>query len=74
MTIAQKIELTVKGMTCQGCVNAVTRVIKRVDSAATVKIDLASGRVEALTSAPGDDLAKAINTGGYEATARHESI
>ena len=74
MTSARNIELTVKGMTCQGCVNAVTRVIKRVDPEATVRIDLASGRVEALTSSPVDDLAKAISAGGYEATARHEPV
>ncbi len=74
MSSAQPIELNVKGMTCQGCVNAVTRVIKRVDPAATVRIDLASGRVEALTSATGDLLAKAISAGGYEAVARHEPV
>ena len=74
MSRAQNIELTVKGMTCQGCVNAVTRVIKRVDPDATVRIDLASGRVAALTSAPVDDLTKAISSGGYEATARHEQV
>ncbi len=33
------------GMTCQGCVNAVTKALKRLDPAAAVSVDLGSGRV-----------------------------
>ena len=38
-------ELIVKGMTCGGCVKAVTRALQGQDKAAVVDVDLASGRV-----------------------------
>ena len=70
MSEAKTITFDVKGMTCQGCVNAVTRIVKRADPAAEVKIDLASGRADVVTSLPGDQIAQAIGKGGYEAAAR----
>ena len=62
-----KVELQVSGMTCQGCVNSVTRVIHKADPRARVSIDLSSGRVEAVTSASAEHLAQAISTAGYDA-------
>jgi copper chaperone len=62
-----KVVLKVTGMTCQGCVNSVERLIKRADPQAQVAIDLKSGRVEANTSAAADALTKAISAAGYEA-------
>ncbi len=62
-----KVVLNVTGMTCQGCVNSVERLIKRADPQAQVAIDLKSGRVEANTSAAADALTKAISAAGYEA-------
>ena len=38
-------ELQVRGMTCDGCANAVRRSIGKVAPAARVEIELASGRV-----------------------------
>ena len=35
----------VGGMTCDGCIKAVTRAIKRLDPAAQVQVDLTGGRV-----------------------------
>ena len=70
MTEAQPIIIDVKGMTCQGCVNAVTKIVKRADPQANVKIDLASGRADVKTSAAPEVIAKAISAGGYEARAR----
>jgi copper chaperone len=61
--------LDVKGMTCQGCVNSVTRIIKRNDANALVSVDLPSGRVTAQTGAPADELAAALSAGGFEAKA-----
>lgn len=40
------ITLTVEGMTCMGCVASVEKALKKLDPAARVEIDLASGRVE----------------------------
>ncbi len=62
-----KIVLQVTGMTCQGCVNSVERIVKKTDPQALVSIDLKSGRVEADTSATADLMAKAISAAGYEA-------
>jgi copper chaperone len=70
MSEAKAIVVDVKGMTCQGCVNAVTKIVKRADPQAEVKIDLASGRADVTTSAAPEAIAKAINAGGYEAVAR----
>lgn len=70
MSEQKAIVLDVKGMTCQGCVNAVTRIIKKNDPQADVKIDLQSGRVEAQSALAADALAKAISAAGYEAQAK----
>ena len=66
MSEARHVELAVTGMTCQGCVNAVTRIIKRIDPAANVRVDLPTGKVEAETAAAAEALAKAVSAGGYE--------
>lgn len=63
------IVLTVEGMTCSGCSAAVERVIRRVDPAAGVKVDLATGRVEVETSAEATRLAEAVTAAGYGAKA-----
>ena len=38
-------DIIVTGMTCGGCVKAVTRAVQAKDSGATVAIDLPSGKV-----------------------------
>ena len=63
---AARIELNVRGMTCVGCVAAVTRIIKRIDPTATVSADLAAGKVVATTVATRRALADAVTAGGYE--------
>lgn len=67
MAQAEKLVFSVKGMTCGGCAEAVKRVIRKSDPAADVSVDLASGRVEALTSGKASELAAAITKAGYEA-------
>jgi len=69
MSEARAIVLNVTGMTCQGCVNSVTRIVKRADPAAEVVIDLATGRLEATTAASAQRLAEAITAAGYGAQA-----
>lgn len=70
MAEAKTIVIDVKGMTCQGCVNAVTKIVKRADPQADVKVDLAAGRADVKTAVAGEVIAKAIAAGGYEASAR----
>lgn len=64
------IELNVKGMTCEGCVAAVTRIVKKVDPQAEVKIELASGKVDIQSGVDAGVLTAAIEKGGYEAQPR----
>ncbi|HEY8564781.1 MAG TPA: heavy-metal-associated domain-containing protein [Beijerinckiaceae bacterium] len=61
--------MQVEGMTCQGCVDAVTRVIKRLDPGAEVSVDLAHGRVSVTTEAQSLDVAMALTKAGYDAHA-----
>jgi copper chaperone len=67
MSERRDVHLEVKGMTCQGCVNAVTRIVQRKDPSAQVKIDLAAGRLDGVAEIDADALAKAISAAGYEA-------
>jgi copper chaperone CopZ len=59
--------LAVRGMTCVGCVNAVTRVLARVAGAANVRVDLDAGRADIDGSAAADDLVAAVRKAGFEA-------
>jgi copper chaperone len=61
--------MQVEGMTCEGCVTAVTKAVQRLDPSATVDVDLAHGRVHVTTKAQSLDVAQALNAAGYEATA-----
>lgn len=61
----QAITLAVKGMTCQGCANAVTRVIQRLDPAAKVTVDVPGGQASITSSKPAQDFANALSSAGY---------
>jgi copper chaperone len=64
----EKITLDVIGMSCQGCVGSVTRVLKATPGVETVDVKLVPGRADVTfdpsrTSA--DDLKRAIEDAGY---------
>ncbi|MBL0404829.1 heavy-metal-associated domain-containing protein [Microvirga aerilata] len=61
--------MQVEGMTCQGCVNSVTKAVQRLDPSATVEVDLEHGRVHVVTQAQSVEVARAIDAAGFEATA-----
>jgi copper chaperone len=61
------ITLLVGGMTCGGCVAAVTKSIRRVDATAGVQADLASGRVTVLSDGDPRALAAAVEKAGFTA-------
>ena len=63
------IELTVADMTCKHCVGRVTAAVHAVDPAATVNIDLASGKVRIDSTAAVAPLVAAIDDAGYPVTA-----
>ena len=60
-----KAELTVTGMTCQGCVNAVKRAIKRLDPDAEVAVDLGSGKVTVEGAPSRAALTQAVEAAGF---------
>ncbi len=61
--------MRVEGMTCQGCVNSVTKAIQRLDPGASVDVDLEHGRVHVVTKAQSVEVAQALDAAGYEAHA-----
>jgi copper chaperone len=65
----ENVTLNVGGMTCQGCVASVTRVLQATPGVASARVDLAQGRAEvsfdpARTSV--DALKGAIEDAGYD--------
>ncbi len=56
----------VKGMTCEGCVRAVSNAIVRALPGATVEVDLASLRVSVANGAEEDAIACAVGDAGFE--------
>ena len=66
--MAETIELTVTGMTCEHCVRAVTEALDGVDGVTTASVDLEAGTAavtgEALDTAA---LVVAVAEEGYEA-------
>lgn len=65
--IREPVVLEVAGMTCEGCVRAVTRIVQKADPGAEVSVDLATGRVNARTTVDPHSLAEAVSRGGYDA-------
>lgn len=65
----EKITLTVKGMTCMGCVKSVKNLLEPIPGVAGVEIVLESGQV-AISFDPAeagpDQFTAAIQDGGYE--------
>ncbi len=62
------ITLNVKGMSCEGCANAVKKIVARNAPQAETQVDLASGTVRIAGVADAHGLAEAISKGGYPAT------
>jgi copper chaperone CopZ len=66
----QETIIKVSGMTCQGCVNSVTRVLKAVPGVESVNVSLERGEA-ALRHDPGKadeaELRRAVEEAGFEA-------
>jgi copper chaperone len=57
---------TVTGMTCEHCVNAVTKEVSGIAGVDTVTVDLESGRVTVVGDAYTDEqVAAAVDEAGY---------
>ncbi|MUL41040.1 heavy-metal-associated domain-containing protein [Streptomonospora sp. PA3] len=66
--MAASTTITVKGMTCEHCVKAVTEEVSALPGVTSVDVDLASGRVDVASEEPLSDaqLDAAIDEAGYE--------
>ena len=60
--------LNVEGLHCEGCANAVKKIVARQAPQAETQVDLASGLVRIAGAADAAALAEAISKGGYPAT------
>lgn len=58
-------EFILPDMTCQHCVQTVTRTVREVDAAARVEIDLPAHRVRIESARPRDAIAGALAEAGY---------
>lgn len=61
--------MRVEGMTCEGCTAAVTRTVRRIDPAAEIQVDRATGQVAIRTDAQALVIAESLTKAGYTATA-----
>ena len=60
--------IKVKGMSCQHCVQAVTKALEEIDGISGVKVDLAGGEASFEESRPvdGDIIKEKIQKAGFE--------
>ena len=61
----------VEGMTCGGCVGAVTRAVQTVDKDAKVEVDLASKTVKVDSTVSPLQIIDVITNAGFEARTAH---
>lgn len=59
------IEFTVKDMTCNHCVQSITRAVKGVDANGSCEVDLAAKRVRIGSARPADEFRAAIEDAGF---------
>ena len=62
------LSLKVSGMTCGGCINAITRAIQAEDPQAKVQADLASQVVDLETSLSATQVSQIITDAGFPVT------
>ena len=65
----ETVTLNVQGMTCQGCVGSVTRVLKATPGVQSVDVQLQPGRAEVSydpARASVEDLKHAVEDAGYD--------
>lgn len=58
-------ELQVEGMSCNHCVNAVTRSVQALDASAKVDVDLAHQKVKVASTAGLEQVRSAVVEAGY---------
>jgi len=69
--LASDVNLVVTGMTCGGCKASVERIVRKLDGAASVTVDLATGALAARTGAKPDDIIRALSAAGFPSSLAH---
>ena len=64
-------KFTVSGMTCGGCIKAVTKAIQSADPQAQVKVDLASQTIELETQLNSNAAKQLITDAGFPIVSTH---
>jgi len=66
--MAEKTEMHIAGMTCQHCVMRVTKAAEGIEGVSDVKVDLASGILEAQVDSPEKTgkIREAVIDAGYQ--------
>ena len=67
------VELSILGMTCNGCASALTRALSRVAGVSRARVELASGRAFIEGAPREDDLLRAVEAAGYHLEKCHPS-
>jgi copper chaperone CopZ len=62
---AGAVVLAISGMTCGGCVGAVTRALSAVPGVVEARVDLADGRATVTGTARAEDLIRAVRAAGF---------
>ncbi|HEX4024068.1 MAG TPA: heavy metal-associated domain-containing protein [Steroidobacteraceae bacterium] len=66
---AATVELSVSGMTCDGCASTVTRILLRVPGVTGARVDLAGGHASVAGTASAQELVAAVQAAGFGAQA-----
>lgn len=66
--MAEKTEMHITGMTCQHCVMRITKAVEGIEGVSEVKVDLASGKLEAQVDSDEkvEKIREAIIASGYQ--------
>ncbi len=67
MTNKQKIRLSITGMSCAGCVNAVEKALQGVAGVSEASVNFAEHSADISASVDADTLIKAVQDAGYDA-------
>lgn len=59
-------EITVKGMTCGGCVRSVTNALKNLDQNAQVEVTLETQNIKLQTTKTEGEVKEAIEDAGFD--------
>jgi copper chaperone CopZ len=67
--VDESIQLSIEGMTCSGCVKAVTRALSKVPGVTDVAVDLDAGQARIIGRVNSQILVAAVEQAGFGARA-----